>query len=82
MAETREEWSAKEARRISRLAMCVPEPMRAEYIAHMMVNATPTRGTSALRLRPAARLAVQLFDDHPLQIGNHANFVTAVRAGT
>ena len=39
MAETREQWSAKEAKRISRIAMCVPESERAEFIAHMMVNA-------------------------------------------
>lgn len=39
MADTREEWSAKEATRISRIAMCVPETLRGEYIAQMMVEA-------------------------------------------
>lgn len=39
MADNLEEWSAREARRISRIAMCVPEALRAECIAHMMVGA-------------------------------------------
>jgi hypothetical protein len=39
MAATLEEWSAKEAGRIARIALCVPEAMRGEYIALKMVEA-------------------------------------------
>ena len=39
MTNTTEEWSAKEARRIVRMAQCMPETMRGQYIAQRMAEA-------------------------------------------
>lgn len=39
MTDPIEEWSAKEARRIARVARCMPETMREQYIAQRMVEA-------------------------------------------
>lgn len=49
MAETAEEWSAKEAGRIARIALCVPESMRAEFIARKMVEALQARALDRSR---------------------------------
>jgi hypothetical protein len=48
MAATIEEWSNKEARRIARIALCVPEPLRGEYIARKMVEAIQARADEQL----------------------------------
>ena len=39
LTETVEQWSAEEAQRIVRIAHCMPEHMRADYIAQSMVEA-------------------------------------------